>query len=56
MTSPLPQGFSVYQPASGAQLQFLPALGARQLDGLIGAYVPGPAAFKDKRHRLARLP
>ncbi|KND92752.1 hypothetical protein TOPH_02786 [Tolypocladium ophioglossoides CBS 100239] len=47
--SSLPQGFSVYQPALGAQLQFLPALGSQQLDDLINAYVPGPAAISEKR-------
>lgn len=47
--SSLPQGFSVYQPALGAQLQFFPALGSQQLDDLINAYVPGPAAMSEKR-------
>ncbi|POR33562.1 Uncharacterized protein TPAR_06250 [Tolypocladium paradoxum] len=47
--STLPQGFSVYQPALGAQLQFFPALGSQQLDDLINAYVPGPAAISEKR-------
>ncbi|PHH83929.1 hypothetical protein CDD83_2770 [Cordyceps sp. RAO-2017] len=47
--SGLPQGFSVYQPALGAPLQFFPALGSAQLDELIGAYVAGPAAVQDKR-------
>ncbi|KAM4061163.1 transcription factor Cys6 [Hirsutella rhossiliensis] len=47
--SGLPQGFSVYQPALGAQLQFFPALGTQRLDDLINAHVPGPASIKDKR-------
>ncbi|KPM46474.1 hypothetical protein AK830_g235 [Neonectria ditissima] len=47
--STLPQGFSVYQPALGAQLQFLPAVGTPQLDELLGAYIPGPASAQEKR-------
>ncbi|KAH7158273.1 hypothetical protein B0J13DRAFT_192830 [Dactylonectria estremocensis] len=45
----LPQGFSVYQPALGAQLQFLPAIGTPQLDELLNAYIPGPASAQEKR-------
>ncbi|KAL7922768.1 hypothetical protein ACQKWADRAFT_326403 [Trichoderma austrokoningii] len=47
--APLPQGFSVYQPQLGAQLQFFPALGSQELDDMINAYVPGSAALKEKR-------
>ncbi|KAL6856646.1 hypothetical protein J3F83DRAFT_752298 [Trichoderma novae-zelandiae] len=47
--SPLPQGFSVYQPQLGAQLQFFPALGTQELDDLINAYVPGSTPLKEKR-------
>lgn len=45
----LPQGFSVYQPFIGAPLQFLPALGTKELDNLLDAYVPGTASLKEKR-------
>lgn len=51
--SSLPQGFSVYQPALGAQLQFFPARGTQQLDELINAHVPGPASIKDKRASIS---
>ncbi|PWI76849.1 hypothetical protein PCL_04043 [Purpureocillium lilacinum] len=47
--STLPQGFSVFQPSLGAQLQFFPALGSQQLDDMISAFIPGPASIKDKR-------
>ncbi|KAK7916990.1 hypothetical protein PG985_010598 [Apiospora marii] len=42
-------GFSVYQPALGAQLQFVPEMGSKELDDMINAYVPGPASILDKR-------
>ncbi|KAI8627053.1 hypothetical protein F5Y19DRAFT_187153 [Xylariaceae sp. FL1651] len=42
-------GFSVYQPAIGAPLQFFPAMGSKQLDDMIDAYVPGDASILDKR-------
>lgn len=48
-SSKLPQGFSVFQPTLGAQLQFLPAIGTRELDELINAYVAGPASTQEKR-------
>ncbi|KAI5463967.1 hypothetical protein BGZ63DRAFT_376582 [Mariannaea sp. PMI_226] len=48
-SSSLPQGFSIYQPALGAQLQFLPAIGTPELDELINAYVAGPASTQEKR-------
>lgn len=49
----LPQGFSIYQPALGAQLQFFPAVGSQELDELIHAYLPGAAASSEKRATLA---
>lgn len=42
-------GFSVHQPAVGAALQFFPAMGSKQLDEMIDAYVPGNASILDKR-------
>ncbi|OTA58640.1 hypothetical protein K449DRAFT_120314 [Hypoxylon sp. EC38] len=42
-------GFSVHQPAIGAPLQFFPAMGSKQLDDMISAYVPGNAPIADKR-------
>ena len=42
-------GFSVHQPAVGAQLQFFPPMGSQQLDEMIDAYVPGNASILDKR-------
>ncbi|KAL6410582.1 hypothetical protein AUP68_07009 [Ilyonectria robusta] len=48
-SSTLPQGFSVYQPALGAQLQFLPAVGTPELDELLNTYIPGPASAQEKR-------
>ncbi|KAI0012017.1 hypothetical protein F4779DRAFT_614969 [Xylariaceae sp. FL0662B] len=42
-------GFSVHQPAIGAPLQFFPAMGSKQLDELINAYVPGDSNILDKR-------
>ncbi|KAI1870778.1 uncharacterized protein JN550_004924 [Neoarthrinium moseri] len=42
-------GFSVHQPAIGAPLQFFPAMGSKQLDDMIDAYVPGSASILDKR-------
>lgn len=51
--APLPQGFSVYQPQLGAQLQFFPALGSQELDDMINAYIPGPAALKEKRATIS---
>lgn len=45
----LPQGFSVYQPQLGAQLQFFPALGTQELDDMMNAYIPSSALLKEKR-------
>ncbi|KAI1451594.1 hypothetical protein F4805DRAFT_450850 [Annulohypoxylon moriforme] len=42
-------GFSVHQPSIGSPLQFFPAMGSKQLDEMIGAYVPGNAPIADKR-------
>ncbi|KAL7787928.1 hypothetical protein V8C37DRAFT_251876 [Trichoderma ceciliae] len=52
-TAPLPQGFSVYQPQLGAQLQFFPALGTQELDDMMNAYIPGPAPLKEKRATIS---
>ncbi|KAK5999041.1 hypothetical protein PT974_01428 [Cladobotryum mycophilum] len=49
----LPQGFSVYQPTLGMQLQFFPALGSQELDDMMNAYVPGPASIKEKRASIS---
>ncbi|PHH64212.1 hypothetical protein CDD81_4826 [Ophiocordyceps australis] len=51
--SGLPMGFSVFQPAPGAQLEFSPPLGTRQLDGLVHAYIPGPAPIMEKRASIS---
>ncbi|ORY67454.1 uncharacterized protein BCR38DRAFT_301454, partial [Pseudomassariella vexata] len=47
-TTPL-MGFSVHQPGLGAQLQFFPEMGSKQLDAMIKAYVPGVASIQEKR-------
>ncbi|KAF5692523.1 hypothetical protein FDENT_2805 [Fusarium denticulatum] len=52
-TNTLPQGFSVFQPTLGAQLQFFPAIGSRELDEMINAYMPGPASNQEKRASIA---
>ncbi|KAF4951520.1 hypothetical protein FGADI_7404 [Fusarium gaditjirri] len=49
----LPQGFSVFQPTLGAQLQFFPAIGTHELDEMINAYMPGPASNQEKRASIA---
>lgn len=46
-------GFSVYQPALGSPLQFLPAVGTKELEQLIGAYVPGSASAQEKRATIS---
>ncbi|KAJ6782927.1 hypothetical protein PWT90_03079 [Aphanocladium album] len=51
--SSLPQGFSIFQPALGAQLQFFPAVGTQELDELIHAHLIGPASSQEKRATLA---
>ncbi|KAF4974749.1 hypothetical protein FZEAL_8383 [Fusarium zealandicum] len=52
-TSTLPQGFSVFQPTLGAQLQFFPTIGTRELDELVSAYVPGSASVQEKRASIS---
>ncbi|KAM0425040.1 hypothetical protein ACHAPT_009841 [Fusarium lateritium] len=49
----LPQGFSVFQPTLGSQLQFLPAVGSRELDELVNAYIAGPASVQEKRASIS---
>ncbi|KAI8675482.1 hypothetical protein NCS57_00449400 [Fusarium keratoplasticum] len=49
----LPQGFSVFQPTLGSQLQFFPAVGSRELDELVNAYIPGPASVQEKRASIS---
>lgn len=49
----LPQGFSIFQPTLGAQLQFYPAVGTQELDELIHAHLVGPASSQEKRATLA---
>jgi hypothetical protein len=46
-------GFSVCQPALGAALQWLPAIGTPELDTMINAFLPGPASIQDKRAHIA---
>ncbi|KAH8762160.1 hypothetical protein F5883DRAFT_561888 [Diaporthe sp. PMI_573] len=46
-------GFSVYQPALGSPLQFLPAVGSKELERLIGAYLPGPGSAQEKRAAIS---
>ncbi len=52
-SSALPQGFSIFQPTLGAQLQFYPAVGTQELDELIHAHLVGPASSQEKRATLA---
>jgi hypothetical protein len=47
------RGFSVYQPALGSPLQFLPAVGTKELEQLIGAYLPGPGSAQEKRATIS---
>ncbi|KAK3298126.1 uncharacterized protein B0H64DRAFT_429403 [Chaetomium fimeti] len=46
-------GFSVCQPALGASLQWLPAIGTAELDDMINAFLPGPASIQDKRAHIS---
>ena len=46
-------GFSVCQPALGATLQWLPAIGTAELDDMINAFLPGPASIQDKRAHIS---
>lgn len=52
-SSNVPQGFSIYQPTLGAQLQFFPAMGTQELDQLIHAFLPGTATVQEKRASVA---
>lgn len=45
--------FSVFQPVLGSALQWLPALGSRELDDMVNAFVPGPSSIQDKRAHVA---
>ncbi|KAL1864165.1 hypothetical protein VTK73DRAFT_6125 [Phialemonium thermophilum] len=47
------QGFSVFQPALGASLQWLPAMGTKELDDLVHAFLPGPSSIQDKRAHIS---
>ncbi|KAJ9134667.1 hypothetical protein NKR19_g8578 [Coniochaeta hoffmannii] len=47
------QGFSVFQPALGSTLQWLPALGSHELDELVHTFLPGPASIQDKRAHIS---
>ena len=46
-------GFAVYQPALGAPLQWLPAIGTPELDQMIHALIPGTASIQDKRAQVS---
>lgn len=52
-TASAAEGFSVYQPALGSQLQFLPAVGSKELEQLIDAYLPGPGSAQEKRAAIS---
>jgi hypothetical protein len=41
-------GFSVFQPAIGAPLQFMPALGSKELDELLAIYFAGEGTVRDQ--------
>ncbi|KAK3695624.1 hypothetical protein B0T22DRAFT_438579 [Podospora appendiculata] len=47
------EGFSVYQPALGSALEWLPAVGTQELDDLINAFLPGSAPIKAKRSHIS---
>lgn len=47
------QGFSVFQPALGSALQWLPALGSYELDEMLHTFLPGPASIQDKRAHIS---
>ncbi|KAG8166596.1 hypothetical protein KVR01_002285 [Diaporthe batatas] len=51
--TPAVGGFSVYQPALGSPLQFLPAVGSKELEQLVGAYLPGPGSAQEKRAAIS---
>lgn len=52
-SAPAFSGFSVCQPALGAALQWLPAIGTPELDDMINALLPGPASIQDKRAHIS---
>ena len=52
-SSSLPRGFSVYQPAIGAPLQFFPPLRTQELDDLISACIPGASSAHEKRASIS---
>lgn len=44
-----PKGFSILQPTLGAPLSWMPAVGTKELDQLLNAYLPGPGSAQEKR-------
>lgn len=47
------KGFSVLQPGLGAPLSWMPAVGTKELEQLIHAYLPGPASAREKRATIS---
>lgn len=47
------KGFSVLQPSLGAPLSWMPAVGTKELEQLINAYLPGPASAQEKRATIS---
>ncbi|KAJ4386159.1 hypothetical protein N0V93_009052 [Gnomoniopsis smithogilvyi] len=47
------KGFSVLQPGLGAPLSWMPAVGTKELEQLINAYLPGPASAQEKRATIS---
>lgn len=47
------KGFSILQPTIGAPLSWMPAVGTKELDQLINAYLPGPASTQEKRATIS---
>lgn len=47
------KGFSVLQPSLGAPLSWMPAVGTKELEQLINAYLPGPASAQEKRASIS---
>ncbi len=45
--------FSITQVSLGSPLQFEPALGSKELDDLVDAYIPGPASLQQKRAQVS---
>lgn len=48
-TNTPPKGFSILQPTLGAPLSWMPAVGTKELDQLLNAYLPGPGSAQEKR-------